>query len=80
MDLSDVYSDTMLMQPVKDTGTRRQQQVLLVAAADNSEGLPPTIRRCFSHEISMGPISEQQRVELLSQLLQGVSELISNVC
>lgn len=68
------------MQPVKDIGKIHRQQVLLVAAAESSEGLPPTIRRCFSHEISMGPLTEDQRVEMLSQLLQGVSELLSNVC
>ncbi|CAI9281585.1 unnamed protein product [Lactuca saligna] len=28
--------------------------MLLVEAADNSKGLPPTIRRCFSHEMKMG--------------------------
>ncbi|XP_022876583.1 peroxisome biogenesis protein 6 isoform X2 [Olea europaea var. sylvestris] len=52
--------------------------VLLVAAADSSEGLPPTIRRCFSHEISMGPLTEEQRIQLLSQSLQTVSELVPN--
>ncbi|KAJ0113642.1 hypothetical protein Patl1_01061 [Pistacia atlantica] len=66
------------MQPVKDIGKIHRQQVLLVAAAESSEGLPPAIRRCFSHEISMGPLNEDQRVEMLSQLLQGVSELFSN--
>ncbi|KAH1258984.1 Peroxisome biogenesis protein 6 [Glycine max] len=53
-------------------------QVLLVAAADSSEGLPPTIRRCFSHEISMGPLTEEQRAEMLFQSLQSVSGLLSN--
>lgn len=65
-----VYSDTVLMQHMK---------VLLVAAADSSEGLPPTIRRCFSHEISMGPLTEEQRVEMLSQSLQSLSKLLPNV-
>lgn len=64
--------------PVKEIEKIHRQQVLLVAAADSSEGLPPTIRRCFSHEISMGPLTEKQRVEMLSQLLQRVSELTSN--
>ncbi|KAL4572100.1 hypothetical protein LXL04_018869 [Taraxacum kok-saghyz] len=50
--------------------------VLLVAAADNSEGLPPTIRRCFSHEVKMGPLTEDQRVEMLSQSLQLIPELL----
>lgn len=53
--------------------------VLLIAAADSSEGLPPAIRRCFSHEVSMGPLTEEQRVEMLSQSLQRVSELLPNV-
>ncbi|XP_073140109.1 peroxisomal ATPase PEX6 isoform X2 [Henckelia pumila] len=48
--------------------------VLLIAAADSSEGLPPTIRRCFSHEIKMGPLSEKQRLQLLYQSLQSVSQ------
>ncbi|KZV21542.1 peroxisome biogenesis protein 6 [Dorcoceras hygrometricum] len=48
--------------------------VLLIAAADSSEGLPPAIRRCFSHEIKMGPLSEEQRFQLLSQSLQSVSK------
>ncbi|KAL6978421.1 peroxisomal assembly protein [Sarracenia purpurea var. burkii] len=52
--------------------------LLLVAAADNSEGLPPAIRRCFTHEIAMGPLTEEQRVELLSQSLHRVSELLPN--
>ncbi|KAJ1412648.1 P-loop containing nucleoside triphosphate hydrolase [Sesbania bispinosa] len=53
-------------------------QVLLIAAADSSEGLPPTIRRCFSHEISMGPLTEEQRAEMLFQSLQSISGLLSN--
>ncbi|KAG9439505.1 hypothetical protein H6P81_019670 [Aristolochia fimbriata] len=47
--------------------------VLLVAAADSSEGLPSSIRRCFSHEINVAPLSEAQRLEMLSQLLQCIS-------
>ncbi|XWS31679.1 hypothetical protein CRYUN_Cryun23aG0096700 [Craigia yunnanensis] len=63
-----------------DTGDVGRHRVLLVAAADSSEGLPPAIRRCFSHEVSMGPLTEEQRAEMLSQLLQGVSELLSDTC
>lgn len=69
----------VLMLPVKDTENVGRHQVLLVAAADSSEGLPPAIRRCFSHEVSMGPLTEEQRAEMLSQSLQGVSELLSDV-
>lgn len=76
----DAYSCTLLMQPVKDAGKISRHQVLLVATAESSEGLPPTVRRCFSHEISMGPPTEEQRVEMLSQLLQSGSELLSSVC
>lgn len=69
----------MLMQHFKVAERINGHPVLLVAAADNSEGLPPTIRRCFSHEISMGPLTEEQRIQLLSQSLQTVSELVPNV-
>ncbi|XP_050388321.1 peroxisome biogenesis protein 6 [Argentina anserina] len=60
------------------SGKIGRHQVLLIAFADSSEGLPPTIRRCFSHEISMGPLTEKQRVEMVSQSLQKASELLSN--
>ncbi|TYI68426.1 hypothetical protein E1A91_D08G088300v1 [Gossypium mustelinum] len=63
---------------VKDSGNVGRHEVLLVAAADSSEGLPPAIRRCFSHEVSMGPLTEEQRAEMLSQSMQGVSELLSD--
>ncbi|KAK4281067.1 hypothetical protein QN277_012606 [Acacia crassicarpa] len=46
--------------------------ILLIATAVSSEGLPSTIRRCFSHEIKMGPLTEEQRAEMLSQSLQSV--------
>ncbi|KAG7025568.1 Peroxisome biogenesis protein 6 [Cucurbita argyrosperma subsp. argyrosperma] len=50
--------------------------VLLVAAAESCEGLPTPIRRCFSHELKMGPLTEEQRIEILSQCLQGAPELL----
>lgn len=53
--------------------------LLLVAAADSSEGLTPNIRRCFSHEISMGPLTEEQRKQMLSQALRPLAELLPNV-
>lgn len=53
--------------------------MLLVVAADESEGLPPTIRRCFTHEISMETLTEEQRVTMLSQSLQSISELLPDV-
>ncbi|KAG0469977.1 hypothetical protein HPP92_016677 [Vanilla planifolia] len=48
-------------------------RVLLVAAAESVETLQPTIRRCFSHEISIGSLSETKRQELLTQSLKGVA-------
>lgn len=67
-------------QIVDDIGKLCQNKVFLVAAADSSEGLPPSIRRCFSHELSMSPLSEEQRIEMLQQSLQNISELLPNVC
>ncbi|XWS48428.1 hypothetical protein CRYUN_Cryun13aG0075800 [Craigia yunnanensis] len=52
--------------PIKDTENVGRHQVLLVAAADGSEGLPPAIRLCFNHEVSMGPLTEKQKAEMLS--------------
>ena len=69
----------MLMQYENSRVNMQTHQVLLVAASDESEGLPPTIRRCFSHEISMSPLTEEQRVGMLSQSLQSISELLPNV-
>ncbi|KAL2540525.1 Peroxisome biogenesis protein 6 [Abeliophyllum distichum] len=68
----------MLMQHFKVAERLNEHPVLLVAAADSSEGLPPTIRRCFSHEVSMGPLTEEQRIQMLSQYFQSVSELFPN--
>lgn len=65
---------------MQDSGKVGRHQVLLIAAADSSEGLPPTIRRCFSHEISMGPLTEEQRVKMVSESLQKAPEFLSNVC
>ncbi|CAN6454665.1 unnamed protein product [Victoria cruziana] len=48
-------------------------KILLVAAASRSEGLPQSIRRCFSHEISMSVPSESQRTKMLLQSLQFVT-------
>lgn len=69
---SNAHDQVKVAQPVN------RHPVLLVAAADSPEGLPPTIRRCFSHEISMNPLNEEQRKEMLSQSLQHVSELLPN--
>ncbi|KAK9018319.1 hypothetical protein V6N11_001295 [Hibiscus sabdariffa] len=69
----------MMQMAVKDNGNVGKHQLLLIAAADSSERLPPTVRHCFSHEVKMGPLAEEQRTEMLSQSLQGVSELLSGV-
>ncbi|CAI8613817.1 unnamed protein product [Vicia faba] len=53
-------------------------QVLLIAAADNSEGLPSTIGRSFSHETKIGPLTEEQRAEMLLHSLQNIYGLHSN--
>ncbi|RDX86979.1 Peroxisome biogenesis protein 6, partial [Mucuna pruriens] len=74
----DIYLYSMLVKVEKNAEKTSGHQVLLIAAADSSEGLPSTIRRCFSHEISMGPLTEEQRAEMLFQSLQSVSELLSN--
>lgn len=65
----------MLVKVEKTSG----HQILLIAAAVSLEGLPSNIRRCFSHEINMGPLTEEQRAEMLSQSLQSVSELLYDV-
>ncbi|CAN7138686.1 unnamed protein product [Brassica rapa subsp. narinosa] len=62
---------------VDEVGKFRGHQVLLIASAKSTEGLSPTIRRCFSHEIRMGSLNDEQRSEMLSQSLQGVSQLLN---
>lgn len=69
----DDYEDE---EEIEHRNTINTHPVLLVAAADNSEGLPPTIRRCFSHEMKMGPLTEDQRVKMLSQSLHLIPELL----
>ncbi|CAN7038712.1 unnamed protein product [Brassica oleracea var. botrytis] len=62
---------------VDEVGKFRGHQVLLIASTESTEGLSPTIRRCFSHEIRMGSLNDEQRSEMLSQSLQGVSQLLN---
>lgn len=71
--------DIPLVQYLVEAEKISRHRVLLVAAADTCEGLPPTIRRCFSHEISMSPLNEAQRLEMLSHSLQRFSE-VTCVC
>lgn len=72
----DYYEDEEEAEHMNRSHATNTHPVLLVAAADTSEGLPPTIRRCFSHEVKMGPLTEEQRVEMLSQSLQRIPELL----
>ncbi|KAK9142986.1 hypothetical protein Syun_012386 [Stephania yunnanensis] len=71
-EVSDFGEDPLASFGKKDAERTYCHQLLLVAVADSSEGLPSSIIRCFSNEISMGPLSEEQRMELLSQSLQSV--------
>ncbi|KAL6843696.1 hypothetical protein ACP4OV_026267 [Aristida adscensionis] len=48
-------------------------QVILVATADSSEGMPQSIRRCFRHEIDMKTMNEEQRRKLISDTLKGLT-------
>lgn len=66
----------MLVKVDKSDENTSGHPVLLIAAAVSSEGLPSTIRRCFSHEIKVGPLTEEHRAEMLSKSLQNI---LSNV-
>ena len=59
-----------LIQHTNNTHVINTHPVLLTKTDGNSEGVPSTIRRCFSHEVKMRPLTEEQRVEMLSQSLQ----------
>ncbi|EHA8588041.1 hypothetical protein COCNU_scaffold003979G000020 [Cocos nucifera] len=69
------YSIIPLIQYLVEAERVSSHRVLLVAAADTSEGLQPPIRRCFSHDISMSSLSEAQRINMLSQSLQGATKI-----
>lgn len=68
------------MQQIRPSERINPHKILLVAAAESPEGLPPTVRRCFSHEVKMGTLTEDQRSQLLSQSLQHASKLLRDVC
>nr|XP_043622700.1 peroxisome biogenesis protein 6 isoform X2 [Erigeron canadensis] len=72
----DYFEEEGEAEHMNSTNWMNTHPVLLVAAADNSEGLPPTIRRCFSHEVKIGPLTEEQRVVMLSQSLHRIPELL----
>ncbi|CAO2823874.1 unnamed protein product [Amaranthus hypochondriacus] len=60
---------------LKSVGAIRQPRVLLVAATESTEGLPTAIRRCFSHELNLAPLTEEERAKMLTKSLQNVSEI-----
>lgn len=68
------------MQQLKSVGAIRQPRVLLVAATESTEGLPTAIRRCFSHELNLAPLTEEERAKMLTKSLQNVSEISVDVC
>ncbi|XP_021837642.2 peroxisomal ATPase PEX6 isoform X3 [Spinacia oleracea] len=53
----------------------RRPQVLLIAATESTEGLPPAIRRCFSHELNLEPLTEEDRAQILTKSLQSIPEI-----
>lgn len=64
-----------LVQPEQSS----QHQVILVASADSAEGLHPTIRRCFSHEISMESLTEEKRSTMITQKLTSFIKITNQV-
>lgn len=72
---SDVEVSSSGEQQMNDALKVIGHRVLLVAVADSSEGLPAPIRRCFSHEVKMGSLNEDQRADMISQLLQAASNV-----
>lgn len=63
---------------LKCTERTRRNQVFLIAATESTEGLPHAVRRCFSHELSLTPISEEERAQMLAQCLQNIPEISAN--
>lgn len=74
----DAHCDAVTMQ-FQEKSKAFRHPVLLVAAADSCEGLPTSIRRCFSHELKMDPLTEEHRIEILSQCLQSAPEFLPSV-
>ncbi|EMS51056.1 Peroxisome biogenesis protein 6 [Triticum urartu] len=65
----DVIGNSYLVEPECVSSV----QVILVATADSAEGMQQSIRRCFRHEVNMKTINEDQRKNLISETLHGVS-------
>ncbi len=70
VELSDVFTLMGLQGKfaVKNRGPR-PGLVLLVAAAEGTEGLTPQLRRCFTHEVTVEAPDEEQRLLLLHHFL-----------
>ncbi|KAJ3704524.1 hypothetical protein LUZ61_008229 [Rhynchospora tenuis] len=69
------HADLFLVQPELSS----RHQVIVVASADTTEGLQPAIWRCFTHDISMASLTEEQRSTLISQKLTGFTKT-NNEC
>jgi AAA+ superfamily predicted ATPase len=67
------------MQSTSKSWGLKEGLVFLVAAADSTEDITSSIRRCFSHEISMGAPTETQRIKLLSNSVHSVATGFDNV-
>ncbi|KAM3389744.1 hypothetical protein ACQJBY_011726 [Aegilops geniculata] len=65
----DVIGNSYLVEPECVSSV----QVILVATADSAEGMQQSVRRCFRHEVNMKTINEDQRKNLISETLHGVS-------
>ncbi|KAL3677558.1 hypothetical protein R1sor_027506 [Riccia sorocarpa] len=58
--------------PTKSAGTKngtREGLVLVVACCESVENLPPSFRRCFTHEVAVEMPNEDQRLALLHYYL-----------
>lgn len=49
-------------------------RVFLVALANDVDTIQLPLRGCFSHEMEMQSFNEAQRIQLLSESLQGISD------
>ncbi|XP_021740626.1 peroxisome biogenesis protein 6-like isoform X2 [Chenopodium quinoa] len=61
--------------PLQSAERIRRPQVLLIAVTESTEGLPPTVRRCFSHELNLEPLTEEERAKMLTKSLQSIPEI-----
>ncbi|KAL8167782.1 hypothetical protein V2J09_009281 [Rumex salicifolius] len=61
-------------EPFAGGGTHEEKSsnrgyVFLIATTDKAKGLPVEMRRCFTHDISIGPLTEEQRKRMISMIL-----------